>query len=119
MPKTALITGGSAGIGLSFARRLARDGYDLLLVARRLERLDAIAAELRNLGGTVEVLAADLANDDGVAAVEKRLEVLPDLALLVNNAGFGVAGRFIDVPAAEHERMHRLHILATLRLTHA
>ena len=119
MPQTAVITGASAGIGLSFARRLARDGYDLLLIARRLERLDAIASELQNLGRTVEVLAADLATDDGVAAVEKRLEVLPDLALLVNNAGFGVAGRFVDVPAVEHERMHRLHVLATLRLTHA
>ncbi len=114
---TALITGASAGIGAAFARRLAREGFDLILVARRRERLDSLAFELAPR--RVEILTADLATDDGVAAVAECIAQTPSIDLVVNNAGFGLTGRFHEIPVEEHERMHRLHVLATMHLTHA
>ncbi|MDZ4799857.1 MAG: SDR family oxidoreductase [Bryobacteraceae bacterium] len=117
---TALITGASAGIGAAFARRLAADGFDLILVARRRDRLEALSAELTaNFGHHVEVLTADLATDSGIASVADYVIAAPRLDLLINNAGFGIAGRFYEVPAPDHDRMHRLHVMATLHLTHA
>jgi hypothetical protein len=116
----AVITGASAGIGEAFARRFARDGYDLLLVARRLDRLRVLASELsKSHGVTAEPLAADLVRDEDLHGVEARVAAAGDLALLVNNAGFGVKGRFATGRVEDHERMHRLHVLATMRLCHA
>lgn len=115
----AVITGASSGIGMVFARRLARD-YDLMLVARRKDRLEALAGELSAESGTVaEVLQADLTTEQDLRAVEERLAAEPRLALLVNNAGFGTRGLFWKLPVEDHLRMHRLHIDATLRLSHA
>ncbi len=111
----ALVTGASAGIGATFARRLARDGYGLILVARRRDRLDQLAQEI----GGAEVLVADLASDAGMKIVEDRIAAETRLELLVNNAGFGIVGHFFQMPVEGQEQMHRLHILATLRLTHA
>jgi hypothetical protein len=116
-PPIALITGGSSGIGATFARQLAARGYSLVLVARRAERMHALAAELPNTA--VEVVVADLATDEGVEDVLRRMSTLPRLDLLVNNAGFGTKGRFADIDAGPQETMHRLHVLATVRLTHA
>ncbi len=117
---TALITGASSGIGATFARALAERGYDLILVARRLDRLERLAEELRaSRGVRAEVMAADLTKDEDLAAVEQRLSGETELTLLVNNAGFGTRGRFSDAELDTQERMHRLHVLATLRLTHA
>jgi short-subunit dehydrogenase len=113
--RVALITGASAGIGATFARRLAHDGFALILVARRADRLDALAREL----GCAETIAVDLAADEGVVRVEQRIASEPRLELLVNNAGFGTKGRFHETPLAGQDAMHRLHVMATMRIARA
>jgi uncharacterized protein len=116
----ALITGASSGLGATFARQLAGRGCQLILVARRREKLDALAAEITaQYGVTPEVLPADLTDESQLAAVEQRIRKLPEIEYLINNAGFGVLGRFTETPVEPHDRMHRLHVLATMRLTHA
>src|SRR5690348_5507892 len=100
----ALVTGASAGIGVVFARKLSQRGYDLILVARRRDRLDALA---RELGGT-EVLAADLTLDADLRRVEDWILAEPRLELLVNNAGFGIEGPFFERPLDGQDHMHRL-----------
>ena len=111
----ALITGSSSGIGETFARKLSQKGYRLFLVARRKERLEKLAAEL----GNAEPLVADLTLDADLLAVETRIAAEPKLEFLVNNAGFGVPGMFHETDLEAQHRLHRLHILAIERLTHA
>ena len=116
----AVITGASSGLGATFARKLAARGYDLLLIARREDRLQAIALEIAGQYPVrAEVLAADLTDDAALAAVAARVRASADLGLLVNNAGFGTVGYFFEADPGSQDRMHRLHVLATLRLTHA
>jgi short-subunit dehydrogenase len=116
----AAITGASSGIGAAFARALAARGSDLMLIARRTNRLEALAAELAERHGTKsEIVTADLNVDADLERVAERLRASPRLDLLVNNAGFGVGGLFAASEFAAQEAMHRLHIMATLRLTHA
>jgi uncharacterized protein len=118
--KLAAITGASAGIGTTFARKLAARGYDLLLIARREDRLRSIAAELSDAHRVkAEVLAADLADSAGVERAAARIQGAADLNLLVNNAGFGLHGLFFESDVAGQAEMHRLHVMATMRLTHA
>lgn len=116
---TALITGASSGIGAAFALELAARGCNLILVARRTDRLEQLARELSPCKINVETLTADLTGDADVAAVEGRISQARDLELLVNNAGFGTRGRFFEAAPDGQEAMHRLHILATMRLTRA
>jgi short-subunit dehydrogenase len=115
----AVITGASSGIGMMFARRLAA-GYDLLLIARRADRLESLAARLTaQHGAAVAVLPADLTDQNDLTMVANRIAGITELALLVNNAGFGAAGLFWKSDLETQERMHRLHVMATVRLTHA
>jgi short-subunit dehydrogenase len=118
---TALITGATAGLGAAFARRLAREGHDLVLVARDTERLDDAAAELhRRYGVHAEVLTADLSTEAGIGAVEDRLrDDARPVGILVNNAGFGNRGRFLQVPLDAELDMLKVHVEAVLRLTSA
>lgn len=116
----ALITGASSGIGAEFARQLAARQFSLVLVARRKGRLEQLAAELEPAGAPrVEILVADLATEAGIEAAEDRIRSEPNLELLINNAGFGTRGFFHQADALSQERMHRLHVLAAVRLTHA
>jgi len=116
----ALVTGASAGIGAAYARRLAAQGYDLILVARRKDRLQDLAAELTTRHGvSAEPLEADLTSDAGLRTVEERIQREEHLEFLLNNAGFGAGGRFYQSPLEPQDAMHRLHIMATLRLSHA
>ncbi|MFG2499922.1 SDR family NAD(P)-dependent oxidoreductase [Streptomyces sp. NPDC048441] len=118
---TALITGSTAGIGAAFARRLAGDGHNLVLVARNTERLREQATELHDRHGIeAEVLTADLATDDGINAVEKRLaDRRSPVDLLVNNAGFGNKGQYLEVSIEDELTMLKVHCEAVLRLTSA
>ncbi|SDH03419.1 hypothetical protein SAMN05421505_110184 [Sinosporangium album] len=118
--RTALVTGASSGIGEAFARELARRNCGLVLVARRAERLQTLAGELRERHGVdAEVLAADLLDRDRLGAVEERLSD-PDrpIDLLVNNAGALTSGFFSALPLDEELSEIELNSVVPLRLTH-
>jgi len=116
----AVVTGASAGMGVEFARQLAARRFDLLLVARRLDRLQQVCAEVAAEHAVeCEAMAADLTQDADLARVEERIGAAANLGMLVNNAGFGTLGKFHKSSRASQDQMHRLHVLATMRLCHA
>ena len=118
---TALVTGASAGIGRAFAYALADRGHDLVLVARDTARLEALAKEINAAyGATCEVLTADLSDPVALGTVEARLaDPARPVDLLVNNAGFGTAGKFTSLPIEREEQEIQLNVLALVRLCHA
>src|SRR3954449_2299010 len=116
MPDIALITGASSGIGATFAKALSARGYETILVARRREQLAEIAAQLPTRS---EIVPADLTNDSDLHRVEDCIANAAGLTLLVNNAGFGIKGFFHKADLAGQDTMHRLHVIAAMRLTHA
>ena len=118
---TALITGATAGIGATFAVKLARAGHDVVLVARDAGRLAETAEKLSAEYGVVaETLTADLSTEAGIAAVEARLaDSSRPVDLLINNAGFGNRGAYLTVPLQGELDMLKVHVEAVLRLTGA
>ena len=118
--RLAVVTGASSGLGAEFARQLAGRGYHLLLVARRVDRLERLKLDLERAHGVrTEAYGADLADADETETLARRLEFGPGVDLLVNNAGFGTRGWFHVTDYARQLEMHKLHVLATLRLTRA
>jgi short-subunit dehydrogenase len=116
---TALVTGATSGIGAAFARRLAADGHDVVLVARDTARLDETAGRLREEAGVqVEVLAADLATEAGQDAVASRLaDAHRPVDLLVNSAGLSLNTPFLRSTAEAEARLLSLNVNAVMRLT--
>ncbi len=119
MTKTALVTGASAGMGVEFARLLAADGYHLVLVARRKDRLETLAAELRAAHPIeVHVIPADLGQADAPARVVAELEARGvSVEVLINNAGFGTNGPFAESDAARELEMIEVNVTALVKLT--
>lgn len=118
--KIAVITGASSGIGSVYADRLARRGYDLLLVARRGDRLQNLAAKLKQAHGIkAETLVADLEHEDDLARLEAILEGNPAIRVLVNNAGIARLSAVAETPVKESLAQIALNVTALTRLTHA
>jgi short-subunit dehydrogenase len=117
---TAVITGASSGIGAVYADRLARRGYDLIIVARNRGKLDKLATRLTNeTKRSVEVLAADLTDKGDLARVEETLKKDASITLLVNNAGIGTFAPLLDSDVNKMDEMISLNISALTRLTYA
>lgn len=114
---TAVVTGATSGIGLAFARQLTAAGYDVVLVARDVDRLETVATELGSRHQT-EVLPADLSTSSGIDLVEERLrDHAHPVDLLINNAGFALRRPFLANDIADEERMLDVLVRAVLRLT--
>lgn len=116
----AVVTGASSGIGAVYAERLAARGFDLVLVARRAERLQALSAKVSQAHGVkVEVVDADLTNEVGLVRVEDVLATNPRVAMLVNSAGNGKLGSAVDMSAKDTASTIALNVTALTRLTRA
>ncbi|WP_296599318.1 SDR family oxidoreductase [Phenylobacterium sp.] len=117
---SALVTGASSGIGAVYADRLARRGYDLILAARDVGRLETLAARLRAEAGVkVEVVKADLTVREDLGRLERRLRDDPAISLLVNNAGAALFGPFADADPDRLENLIQLNVTAVTRLANA
>lgn len=118
--KVALVTGASSGIGAAFARKLASQGYNLVLVARRKAKLRQLAAELQTqFHVKAEVLVADLSQPSDLERVERRITEITNLDLLVNDAGFGDPGMFVENSPAHIQSIIDVHVVASTRLSRA
>ncbi|MDC6282738.1 SDR family oxidoreductase [Pandoraea sp. XJJ-1] len=119
LKKVAVVTGASSGIGAGYADRLARRGYDLVLVARRTDRLKTLSEQLtRTHGVKVELITADLTNPADLARVEQELANNPAIQVLVNNAGLARLRPLADAPVEDSLSQIALNITALVRLTH-
>jgi len=117
--KTALITGASTGIGAIYAERLARRGYNLVLVARQLDRLNALADRLAGTGVNIETIQADLADRAQLRKVAERLANDDSIDTLVNNAGLGATASLVESTLAQLDSMVDVNVTALTHLTHA
>ncbi len=116
----AIITGASSGIGESFAKELASEGYDLIITARREEILEELAKNLKKTYQIdVEVVVADLSNIDEIESLSEKIEKLDDIDILVNNAGFGLPGSFIESDKSLQLDMLYVHNIASFALSRA
>ncbi len=117
---TALVTGASSGIGAIYADRLAKRGYDLILVARNTDRLQSVAKRISDeTGRAVNVLTADLSDGDDLFRVEQVLRDNASITMLVNNAGFGGVTPLLDTDVERMELMVDLNVTALMRLSYA
>lgn len=120
LEKTALITGASSGIGAAFARKLAQEGYNLVLVARRDQRLLDMKVNIENMHDIhVHYITADLSKEADVLNVENYIRSHEALDLLINNAGFSVTGKFPELDIDDHLAMINVHVIASVRFSHA
>ena len=118
---TALVTGATSGIGAAYAKRLAKEGYDLVLVARDKKRLTDTAKSLsKEFGVKCEILVADLTKSAQLAKVEKRLaSKIKPIEVLINNAGFGINKSFLDSARDAEQELLDVLVTAPMRLTHS
>ena len=120
MTRTALVTGASAGIGKAFAEHLASDGYDLVLTARRQQRLEELARALEVKHGVrAQVITADLADPGAPEQIMQELRARElEVDVLINNAGFGIRTAFGDTPWTQHAQLIQVEVTAVAHLTH-
>lgn len=117
MRQTALITGGSVGIGYELAKQFARGGYDLVLVARNVEKLNQVAGEMRGLGAAADVIECDLSRPEAPLRLFEQLAGR-QIDVLVNNAGFGALGRFHELDLQRQLEMIQVNVTSLVHLTH-
>jgi len=119
-PGKVFITGASAGIGASYAKAFAKNGFDLVLLARRKDRLQALASLLESDNSIhCEVISADLSEKEAIQKVTNHIRQIDNLDVLINNAGFATIGYFADIPIEKSMRMFHTHMTATVQFTHA
>ena len=120
MRKTACITGATSGIGAEFAKRFAKQGYDLMITGRRKEKIESLSNTLSKENDiNAEVIVAELSDDKKVDLLAERIKKTPNLEILVNNAGFAKEKFFHEEDFSTHEIMLKVHTLALVRLCHA
>ena len=118
--KTAMVTGASSGIGKAYAEHYAKEGYDLIITGRRMDKLVSVAEELEVKNGiSVQIIQAELSDESDMKHVLEVVRKNPDIHVLVNNAGFGAGVEFGKNNFEEHMRMLQVHVVTSLKLIYA
>ncbi|MFC1558202.1 SDR family NAD(P)-dependent oxidoreductase [candidate division KSB1 bacterium] len=118
--KTALITGATSGIGAVFAEKFAARGYELIITGRRKDLIEKTADNIRtNYNIDVTVIIAELSDDNDIDSLVSTIKDTENLEILINNAGFGKKNNFLEEDITTHEKMLKVHCLATMKLTYA